>query len=45
MIYAMSTFSESFSSPFNKLTQSYYKNFQEIGNELTPNVFHYNAGL
>jgi len=34
MIYAMSTFSESFQSPFDKLNQSDYKNFQEIGNEI-----------
>jgi len=33
-IYAMSAFSESFSSPFNNLNKNDYQNFQDIGNQL-----------
>ncbi|NRT92075.1 hypothetical protein [Clostridium beijerinckii] len=33
-IYAMSTFSESFSSAFDNLNKSDYQNFQDIGNQL-----------
>lgn len=33
-IYAMSTFSESFSSSFDNLNKSDYQNFQDIGNQL-----------
>lgn len=33
-IYAMSAFSESFLSPFNKLSQNDYKNFEEMGSQI-----------